>query len=54
MMTKLYIYNFEDIKDMFNKKELLLYLAESDIIIIDNLARLKLKPILKFLNKKIN
>ena len=46
------IYNFDKVKDMFNKNELLLYPKEDDIIIIENLAKLKLKPVIKYTNKK--
>lgn len=46
------IYNFDSIKNMFEKNELLLYPKEDDTIIIENLAKLKLKPALKYTNKK--
>lgn len=46
------IYNFDDIKKMFNKNELLLYPKEDDTIIIKNLAKLKLKSVIKYTNKK--
>lgn len=46
------IYNFDDIKKMFNKNELLLYPKEDDTIIIENLAKLKLKSVIKYTNKK--
>ncbi|MCZ9956146.1 DUF7638 domain-containing protein [Brachyspira hyodysenteriae] len=46
------IYNFDDIKKMFNKNELLLYPKEDDNIIIENLAKLKLKASVKYTNKK--
>ncbi|SUW08965.1 Uncharacterised protein [Brachyspira pilosicoli] len=46
------IYNFDNIKNMFDKNELLLYPKEDDTIIIENLAKLKLKPTLKYTNKK--
>ena len=46
------IYNFDDIKNMFDKNELLLYPKEDDTIIIENLAKLKLKTTLKYTNKK--
>lgn len=46
------IYNFDNIKNMFDKNELVLYPKEDDTIIIENLAKLKLKPTLKYTNKK--
>lgn len=46
------IYNFDNIKNMFDNDELLLYLKEDDSIIIENLAKLKLKPALKYTNKR--
>ncbi|WP_028328735.1 DUF7638 domain-containing protein [Brachyspira alvinipulli] len=46
------IYNFDKVKNMFNKNELLLYPKEDDIIVIENLAKLKLKPDVKYTNKK--
>ena len=46
------IYSFDDIKNMFEKNELLLYPKEDDTIIIENLAKLKLKPTVKYTNKK--
>ena len=46
------IYKFDNIKNMFDKNELVLYPKEDDTIIIENLAKLKLKPTLKYTNKK--
>ena len=46
------IYSFDDIKNMFEKNELLLYPKEDDTIIIENLAKLKLKSTIKYTNKK--
>lgn len=46
------VYDFNMIKNMFSKNELLLYPKEDDIIIIENLAELKLKPVCKYTNKK--
>ncbi|CRF35138.1 hypothetical protein BRSU_2455 [Brachyspira suanatina] len=46
------MYNFNDIKNMFERNELLLYPKEDDTIIIENLAKLKLKAAIKYTNKK--
>lgn len=46
------VYSFDDMKNMFDKDELLLYPKEDDTIIIENLAKLKLKPVIKYTNKK--
>ncbi|WIH89791.1 hypothetical protein NEI02_08765 [Brachyspira pilosicoli] len=46
------IYNFNNIKNMFDNDELILYPKEDDSIIIENLAKLKLKLALKYTNKK--
>ena len=46
------VYSFDDMKNMFDKDELLLYPKEDDTIIIENLAKLKLKPVIKYTNIK--